>query len=147
MAFMSKFKKKKGDSEDSDEEELLPDWGLTSSTESDLEEEPDIPDRTALEEEPDPEESKVSSDSNRFQLNTVSLAGDLDSDPEDPEPQGPLDVEDTKDTSPASSMMDIFADEIVVDKQLSNLNSWVEDVEAEELLDEARAILEELEKL
>ena len=56
-------------------------------------------------------------------------------------------MEDTKDTSPASSMMDIFTDEIVVDKQLSNLNSWVEDVEAEELLDEARAILEELEKL
>ena len=125
----------------------MPDWGLTSSTESDLEEEPDIPDRTALEEEPDPEEDKVSSDPNRFQLNTVTLAGNLDSDPEDPEPQRPLDVEDTKDTSPASSMMDIFTDEIVVDKQLSNLNSWVEDVEAEELLDEARAILEELEKL
>ena len=147
MAFMGKILKKKGDREDPDQEELLPDWGLTSSTESDLEEEPDIPDRTALEEEPDPEEDKVSSDPNRFQLNIVTLAGNLDSDPEDPEPQRPLDVEDTKDTSPASSMMDIFTDEIVVDKQLSNLNSWVEDVEAEELLDEARAILEELEKL
>ena len=140
MAFMSKFKKKKGDGEDPDQEDL--------SIASDLEEEPDILDRSVLEEEPDPEEEAL--DPNRFRLNTVSLTEDADSDLEDPNPQGPLEVEDTEDTEDTSSlsgMMDIFTDEIVVDKQLSNLNSWVEEVEAVELLDEARAILEEMEKL
>ena len=146
MAFMSKFKKKKDDREDPDQEDLLPDWGQTSSIESDLEEQPDILNRTALEEEPEEE----ALDPNRFRLNTVSLTEDADSDLDDPDPQGPLQVEDTadtEDTSSISGMMDIFTDEIVVDKQLSNLNSWVEEVEAVELLDEARSILEEMEKL
>ncbi len=48
---------------------------------------------------------------------------------------------------PNAALMDIFAEEVEVDRTLMSLNSWVEDVEAEELVDELRAIMEDLEKL
>ena len=48
------------------------------------------------------------------------------------------------DPSGVGGLMDIFDEEIVVDKQLETLNSWVEEVDAEELVDELRSLMEEL---
>ena len=62
-------------------------------------------------------------------------------------PEVPEDKEDDYGGSSIRGMMNIFEDEIIVDKQLSNLSSWVEEVDAEELLDEVQSLLEEMEAL
>jgi hypothetical protein len=49
--------------------------------------------------------------------------------------------------SATKSLMSIFEDEVEVDTQLTSLNSWVEEVDAEELVDELRSIMEELQQL
>lgn len=43
-----------------------------------------------------------------------------------------------------AGMMDIFEEEATVDQTLLTLTSWVEEVDAEELVDELRSLMEDL---
>ena len=50
-------------------------------------------------------------------------------------------------TSIGNSLLNIFEEEEVVDQRLESLNSWVEDVDAEELVGELNALMEEPERI
>ena len=169
MAFLGKiFKKKCGKGGDSDDEELFPDLGPASSDDLDLDDEPGPLGRSALEEEAesgdgpeefgraalggemDAEDEEEELGLNRFQMNSVSIGDDDEEVPEDAKPGDTDDSEESEEEEGAissSALMNIFEDEVIVDKQLSNLNSWVEEVDAQELLDEAQSLLEEMEAL
>ena len=148
MGFLGKFKKNKGDKAgDSDSEELFPDSGPASSDELDLEDEPDLFGRVALEEAPengeepevfgraalggeldaeDEDEDEEASGTSRFQTKSVTLTDDDDETPEVADPVALVDTEEDEDASSIGSLMNIFEEVVEVDKQLSNLNSWVE---------------------
>ena len=169
MAFLEKiFKKKGGKGGDSDDEKLFPDLGPASSDDLDLDDEPGPLGRSALEEEAesgdgpeefgraalggemDAEDEEEELGLNRFQMNSVSIGDDDEEVPEDAKPGDTDDSEESEEEEGAissSALMNIFEDEVIVDKQLSNLNSWVEEVDAQELLDEAQSLLEEMEAL
>ena len=59
----------------------------------------------------------------------------------------PKNSEGSQEESATSSLLGLFEEETEVDHQLESLASWVEEVEAEDLADEARALMEDLESL
>ncbi len=143
MAFMSKFKNKKGSKDELDDE--MPDL------DSDLDDDSD-------------EEEEKESDVGRFKLNTVKLkknpddsaktedeeedaeaddeADEADEDEDDDESAENASVGEAE--SPDDSLMDLFEVEEVVDHHLISMASWADEVEATELAEELDALVDEM---
>ena len=144
MAFLGKLLKKKGAEDDLDDDGDLSEW-----------------DSSADEPEPD-KEKKV--DKSRFKVASIKLKDadeddDEESDDDDDEEEEEEETEDETEASAdgdpsgekkegdagsATALMGIFEDEMEVNQQLATLNSWVEDVEAADLVADIRSLLDDL---
>ena len=94
------------------------------------------------EEEDSDEEDDGTSEEDGDQGPTNSLEAELASLDDDEEESG-LGKPDT--SLSADSLLGIFEEEVAVDAQLETLASWVEDVDAEELADDLKELMQFLE--
>ena len=137
MAFLKKLLKRKGGEEDRDEDDGIMDWDSPADLEPDPDEDDDVPSYGlgSVTQAGGPVGASE-------QPNGLSSGGDADS----PEGDGPEGQPGDREQSPISVVMDIFDEEPQVDTRLESLTSWVEDVDANELVEEIRALVDELER-
>ena len=154
MALFGKSKKNQGAQNFDDEGDDALDWDITSDLDTDADEDSGQGSGFDLGGVTDSEEKEGEG---KLQLNTLQVEADTEDsgDEESKEKPGIVSAiasdgaekdgaEKGGDPSGVGGLMDIFDEEIVVDKQLETLNSWVEEVDAEELVDELRSLMEEL---
>ncbi len=129
MAFLGKLMKKKSSEEELDEDEKLLDLSLSSKPETDAEEKKDL---------------------SKYRVSTIKLEREADSVKKPSEdgkteaaPEGPG---EGKGISSIDPLMGIFEEETAVDQRLLALASWVEEIEAEELAEDLRSLMDELQK-
>ena len=186
MPFMGKFLKKKGASQELDEDEEPADSRRAAesgtgpmdgqSTSRFVGEEGEVQDAPEFLEDEEEEQG-----ASRFRTTTVSLPQESDEGLDDVEEvvsgdvpaaspvadlsslqedeasevnvpvasplSGLADMDEDEQANATSELLKIFEEEVVVDHGLEAKASWVEDVDAEELVDDLRSLMEEIENL
>lgn len=136
MAFLGKVFNKKNQAVDVDEQDESQEWSFDFDLDGDKEEKQDI---------------------SRFTVNSVKAGEEPDTDDEDTDEETSEDDEEEtdeasqddeedeeKEASPADSLMNIFEEEVAVNRVVEVLASSVEEVDAEELAEDLRALVDDL---
>ena len=153
MGFLDRFKDRIFKGEQDDEDYELLDWARDAEADAEPEEQEGEAEPEAEEEE---EQGIDQLNVGTLQVSTMKLAAESDAKAEesddDPDDDSEASAEEDsgdeeQDESPGNSLLDIFEEEAPENQQLAGLAAWVENVEAEELAEDLRALMGDLQRL